>query len=47
MASVPSLTVEQLIEAFHHTHEREYSRHFNDKDVELVNIRVIGVGRKV
>jgi N-methylhydantoinase A/oxoprolinase/acetone carboxylase beta subunit len=35
---------ERLVEAFHRTHEREYGRRFEDKDVELVNIRVVGVG---
>ena len=34
-----------LIEGFHQVHAREYGRHFVDKDVELVNIRVIGIGR--
>ena len=37
--------IEQLIAEFHRTHEREYGRHFEDKDVELVNIRVIGLGK--
>ena len=34
-----------LIAEFHRTHDREYSRHFEDKDVELVNIRLVAVGR--
>ncbi len=42
--NVDSGFVEQLVQAFHRTHEREYSRHFTDKDVELVNIRVLGIG---
>ena len=37
--------IEDLRRAFHRTHEREYSRHFEDKDIELVNIRVVGIGR--
>jgi N-methylhydantoinase A/oxoprolinase/acetone carboxylase beta subunit len=31
--------------SFHAVHQREYGRHFADKDVELVNLRVVGVGR--
>ena len=31
--------------AFHEAHQREFGRHFVDKDVEIVNIRVVGVGR--
>jgi N-methylhydantoinase A/oxoprolinase/acetone carboxylase beta subunit len=37
--------VARLKSAFHAAHEREYGRHFPDKDVELVNLRVVGVGR--
>jgi N-methylhydantoinase A/oxoprolinase/acetone carboxylase beta subunit len=37
--------VARLAEGFHLGHEREYGRRFDDKDIELVNIRVIGVGR--
>lgn len=37
--------ITRLIEAFHRTHEREYSRHFEEKDIELVNIRVVAIGR--
>ena len=37
--------VAALCEAFHAVHQREYGRHFADKDVELVNLRVLGVGR--
>ena len=37
--------IEQLAQNFQEVHVREYSRHFDDKDVELVNIRVIGVGK--
>ena len=37
--------VDELIAEFHRTHEREYGRFFPEKDVELVNIRVVGVGK--
>ena len=37
--------VAQLIEAFHLSHDREYGRHFTDKDTEMVNIRVVGIGK--
>ena len=37
--------INQLIEGFHQVHEREYGKRFDDKVVELVNVRVIGVGR--
>jgi N-methylhydantoinase A/oxoprolinase/acetone carboxylase beta subunit len=36
--------VERLKAAFHAAHQREYGRHFPEKDVELVNLRVVGVG---
>jgi N-methylhydantoinase A/oxoprolinase/acetone carboxylase beta subunit len=34
-----------LARGFHDAHQREYGRHFPDKDVELVNLRVVGIGR--
>ena len=34
----------RVAEAFHGAHNREFGRHFSEKDVEIVNIRVIGVG---
>lgn len=37
--------VDQMIQALHQTHEREYGRRFPDKDIELVNIRVVGIGK--
>jgi N-methylhydantoinase A/oxoprolinase/acetone carboxylase beta subunit len=37
--------VSRLIDGFHQSHDREYGRHFTDKDVELVNIRVVGIGK--
>jgi N-methylhydantoinase A/oxoprolinase/acetone carboxylase beta subunit len=33
-----------LVQGFHAVHQREYGRHFATKDVELVNLRVVGVG---
>ena len=35
---------QQAAEAFHQAHEREYVRRFPDSDIQLVNIRVQGVG---
>ena len=35
---------EQAVEAFHTAHEREYVRRFPDSDIQIVNIRVQGVG---
>ena len=37
--------VKQLIEGFHQVHQREYGKRFDEKDIELVNVRVVGVGR--
>ena len=37
--------VARLVDSFHEEHQREYGRHFPDKEVELVNLRVVGVGR--
>jgi 5-oxoprolinase (ATP-hydrolysing)/N-methylhydantoinase A len=34
----------QAVEAFHQAHEREYVRRFPDSDIQIVNIRVQGVG---
>src|SRR2546426_390087 len=36
---------EALKSSFHAAHQREYGRHFTEKEVELVNLRVVGVGR--
>jgi 5-oxoprolinase (ATP-hydrolysing) len=36
--------VAELAEAFHRSHEREYGHRF-DAEIEIVNIRVVGVGR--
>ena len=35
---------QQAAEAFHQAHEREYVRRFPDSDIQIVNIRVQGVG---
>ena len=35
---------ERAVEAFHQAHEREYVRRFPDSDIQIVNIRVQGVG---
>jgi 5-oxoprolinase (ATP-hydrolysing)/N-methylhydantoinase A len=34
-----------ISQSFNEAHQREYGRHFPDKDVELVNLRVVGIGR--
>ncbi|HET8968341.1 MAG TPA: hypothetical protein VFN06_02810, partial [Gaiellaceae bacterium] len=36
--------VEKLRADFHDIHEREYSRRFEDSDIEVPNIRVRGIG---
>ena len=36
--------VEQLEEAFHRAHEREYGHRF-DAEIEIVNVRAVGIGR--
>ena len=36
--------IKQLIEGFHQVHQREYGKRFDEKDIELVNVRVMGVG---
>ena len=43
--SIDQRFIEQLAQAFQEVHVREFGRHFDDKDVELVNIRVVGVGK--
>ena len=35
---------EQAVEAFHRAHEREYVRRFPDSDIQIVNIRIQGLG---
>jgi 5-oxoprolinase (ATP-hydrolysing) len=42
--AIDAAWVEQLEAAFHHAHEAEYGHRF-EADVEIVNIRVVGVGR--
>ena len=34
-----------IVENFHKAHEEEFGRSFRDNDVEIVNIRVLGIGR--
>ncbi|MGQ0662150.1 MAG: hydantoinase/oxoprolinase family protein [Pseudomonadota bacterium] len=34
-----------LCESFHAAHRRQYGSHFPDQAVELVNVRVVGIGR--
>src|SRR5207244_3491847 len=36
--------VEDLTEAFHRAHEREYGHRF-DAEIEIVNVRAVGIGR--
>jgi N-methylhydantoinase A/oxoprolinase/acetone carboxylase beta subunit len=36
--------VEKLRASFHDIHEREYSRRFEDSDIEIPNVRVRGIG---
>jgi N-methylhydantoinase A/oxoprolinase/acetone carboxylase beta subunit len=43
--AVGAAFIAALQQAFHAVHQREYGRHFAEKDVELVNLRVVGVGR--
>jgi N-methylhydantoinase A/oxoprolinase/acetone carboxylase beta subunit len=43
--AVDAAFVAAVVRAFHAAHRREYGRDFPEKDVELVNVRVVGVGR--
>jgi N-methylhydantoinase A len=36
--------LDEVFTRFHEAHEREYGHHFPDNPIEIVNIRVIGVG---
>lgn len=38
-------TIEKMKEAFHDAHKKQFGRAFEDNAVEIVNIRVIGVGK--
>lgn len=38
-------TIEKMKEAFHSAHKKQFGRAFKDNAVEIVNIRVIGVGK--
>ncbi|TAN34957.1 hydantoinase/oxoprolinase family protein [bacterium] len=35
----------RLVDNFHEAHQRAYQRRFSDSDVQIVNIRVVGVGK--
>ena len=37
--------VAKLSSDFHNAHEREYTRRFDDVDIELPNVRVRGIGQ--
>ncbi len=39
--------VEQVTERFHEQHEREYRRSYRDQQIQIVNVRVRGVGEMV
>jgi N-methylhydantoinase A/oxoprolinase/acetone carboxylase beta subunit len=41
---IDSAWVEKLSADFHDSHEREYSRRFEDSEIEIPNIRVRGIG---
>ena len=43
--AVDDAWIGRLRDAFHEVHEREYGRASPDKDIELVNLRVVGIGR--
>ena len=43
-ATIDDAWVEKLRADFHDIHEREYSRRFEDSDIEVPNIRVRGIG---
>jgi N-methylhydantoinase A/oxoprolinase/acetone carboxylase beta subunit len=42
--AIDAAWIEQLRADFHDIHEREYSRRFEDSDIEIPNIRVRGIG---
>jgi N-methylhydantoinase A/oxoprolinase/acetone carboxylase beta subunit len=42
--TVDAAWLEKLRAAFHDIHEREYSRRFEDSDIEIPNVRVRGIG---
>ena len=45
MARSPEETLPQAWKAFHAAHEAEYGRAFEASPIEIVNVRVSGVGR--
>jgi N-methylhydantoinase A/oxoprolinase/acetone carboxylase beta subunit len=42
--AIDAAWIERLRASFHDIHEREYSRRFEDSDIEVPNIRVRGIG---
>lgn len=42
---ITPVTIAAVADNFHQAHAKEFGREFRDNDVEIVNIRVIGVGR--
>jgi N-methylhydantoinase A/oxoprolinase/acetone carboxylase beta subunit len=42
---VDGQTIESLVEAFHWVHKKQFGRDFRNNAVEIVNIRVIGIGK--
>jgi N-methylhydantoinase A len=36
--------LDQVWELFHHAHQREYGHHFRASPIEIVNVRVSGIG---
>lgn len=41
---VTAQTIAAIVQNFHDAHEKEFGRAFHDNDVEIVNIRVLGIG---
>jgi N-methylhydantoinase A/oxoprolinase/acetone carboxylase beta subunit len=41
---IDNRTISIIVENFHEAHEKEFGRAFRDNDVEIVNIRVLGIG---
>ena len=42
---VGAASIQDMVEAFHHRHEAEYGHFFAESPIEIVNIRMTGVGR--
>jgi N-methylhydantoinase A len=43
--SIGTTELEQIWNSFHGAHKREYGHFFSDNPIEIVNVRVVGVGR--